>query len=409
MSQNRAPGDTADTLSVGTLIVGAGQAASQLALSLRQGGYTAPILVVGDEGHLPYQRPPLSKAFLAGKVEFESLLLRGAAVYERNEIELLLDDPIIELSMDERRAATRSGVAIGFEWVALTVGGRPRELDVPGTRREDGSRTRGILYLRSVQDAQQLRERLAVSEKVVVIGGGFIGLEFASAARTAGKDVTVIEAAPRLLGRAVPEVVSEFYRQAHERRGTRIILDTGVDKIETDAEGATGVRLSDGRTVAADLVVVGVGLLPDTVLATQAGLGCEFGIVVDESARTSHPAAVAAGDCTVIHPADGPPVRFESVNNAVEQAKAAAATILGQPTPARGEPWFWSDQYDLKLQMVGRATPDDEIEVHGDPDSESFVVVFRSPSRVTAVITVNHSKSFMAARRDLQAFVPAFR
>ncbi|WP_193597071.1 NAD(P)/FAD-dependent oxidoreductase [Microbacterium sp. YJN-G] len=391
-------------LSTGTLIVGAGQAGSQLALSLRQGGYESPVLLVGDEPHLPYQRPPLSKAYLAGDVEPDRLLLRGESAYQRIDVQVLTGDPVVTVDPDAGVARTAAGRTIVFDHLALTLGGRPRELSVPGMVTDTGFRVQGIHYLRSLDDARGLRERLADARRVVVIGGGFIGLEFAAGARKAGAEVTVVEAAGRLMGRAVPEEVSEFYLGAHERRGTRVLLGTGLSGIRSSDGKVTGVELADGGMLDADLVLVGVGLVPETDLAMEAGLACEGGIIVDERSATSHPRVVAAGDCTVVHRTDGPPVRHESVNNAVEQAKAAAATILGEPAPERVEPWFWSDQYDLKLQMVGRPGPGDELQIEGDLAEESFVLVHRVGDRVTAVLTVNSPRRFMAARRDLQSF-----
>jgi 3-phenylpropionate/trans-cinnamate dioxygenase ferredoxin reductase subunit len=391
---------------VGTLIVGASQAGVQLAASLRELGDDEPILLVGSEPRPPYQRPPLSKAYLSGKATADSLLLRSPEWYAGKQVDLRLNTPIASIGLDAPGggsgvATTRSGEELGFARLALTVGGRARRLRVPGADLD------GVCYLRHLRNADELRERLAVATHVVVIGGGFIGLEAAAAATGAGKDVTVVDVADRLLGRAVAPVVSEFYSEAHQRRGTRVLLRAGVAAIEAGAGGGRvgGVRLADGRLLPADLVLVGIGLEPRTELAEQLGLEVDNGIVVDSCARTSNPAVVAAGDCTTLpHPLTGEGrLRIESVQNAIAQAQAAAASLLGRPSATPAVPWFWSDQADLKLQIAGLSHGYDRVVVRGAPLSERFSVLYYAADKLIAVDAINTPRDYMVARKVLGA------
>jgi len=387
----------------GTLIVGASQAGLQLAVSLRALGDTEPITLVGAEAHPPYQRPPLSKTFLAGGVEPESLAFRTPGFYADTGIELVCGERVTDISLSRERgraagvATTGSGRDLPFHRLALAVGGRPRRLHVPGND------LHGVTYLRDIDDATSFRSQLACARDVVVVGGGFIGLEAAAAARGAGKAVTVVEAAERLMSRAVAPVVSEFYRRAHERRGTRVMLSAQVSGFVEDGGRVTGVRLAGGRTVPADLVLVGVGLVPRTELAERLGLECDGGIVVDAAARTSDPSIVAAGDCTVLpHPVTGEGrVRLESVQNAVAQARVAAASLVGVGEKARDVPWFWSDQYDLKLQIAGLSTGYDQHVMRGEPESEQFSVLYYRDGRLLAVDSVNRPVDYMTVRKAL--------
>lgn len=389
---------------VGTLIVGASQAGVQLATSLRELGDDEPILLVGCEPRPPYQRPPLSKAYLSGKATAESLELRSLEWYAEKRVDLRLNTPIASIALDAPGggagvATTRSGEKLGFARLALTVGGRARRLRVPGADLD------GVCYLRHLRNADELRERLAVATRVVVVGGGFIGLEAAAAATGAGKDVTVVDVADRLLGRAVAPVVSEFYSHAHQRRGTRVLLGASVAAIEASDDGrcAGGVRLADGRLLPADLVLVGIGLEPRTELAEQLGLEVDNGIVVDSCARTRNPGIVAAGDCTTLpHPLTGEGrMRIESVQNAIAQAQTAAASLLGRPWPARAVPWFWSDQADLKLQIAGLSHGYDQVVVRGAPLSERFSVLYYASDKLIAVDAINTPRDYMVARKVL--------
>ncbi|HEX4831983.1 MAG TPA: FAD-dependent oxidoreductase [Trebonia sp.] len=402
----------------GTLIVGASQAGVQLAASLRDLGDSEPILLAGAEARPPYQRPPLSKAYLAGKATPESLELRAPGWYADKGIDLRLSTPIDSIELDRPgggagTATTREGEEIGFARLALTVGGRARRLRIPGAD-PGGPALDGVCYLRHLANADDLRRRLAGAARVVVIGGGFIGLEAAAAATSAGKDVTVVDVADRLLGRVVAPVVSEFYRAAHRRRGTRVLLRTTSTAIEPGPGGrVAGVRLGDGTLLPADLVLAGIGLEPRTELAGQLGLRLDHGIVVDELARTSNPAIVAAGDCTTLpHPLTGAGLmRIESVQNAIAQAQVAAASLLGRPSAGRAVPWFWSDQGDLKLQIAGLSDGYDQVVVRGEPASEQFSVLYYGAGALLAVNAVNAPRDYMVVRKVLAegATIPAAR
>ena len=398
-------------MSVGTLIVGASQAGLQLAVSLRDRGHSGRITLVGEEPHAPYQRPPLSKAFLAGELEADSLALRTPGFYRDAGIDVRYGDRVVDVALSTEGppgsgfAATSAGHTLTFDRLALTVGARPKRLALPGAELD------GICYLRKVDDAVQVRSRLTTAQNVVVVGGGFIGLEAAAVARSQGKAVTVVEAADRLIPRAVAPVVSDFYRQAHIRRGSTVVLAAEVTGFDGRQGRVTGVKLADGRRLPADLVLVGIGVAPRTELADQLGLDCDGGILVDAYARTSEPFVVAAGDCTVLpHPLTGKGmVRLESVQNAVSQAKAAASSLLGRLDDTPTVPWFWSDQDNLKLQIAGLSVGFDEYLVRGEPDSEQFSVLYYRQGRLLAIDAVNRPADYMAVRKALSigATIPA--
>ncbi|SEG89550.1 3-phenylpropionate/trans-cinnamate dioxygenase ferredoxin reductase subunit [Actinacidiphila yanglinensis] len=389
----------------GTLIVGASQAGLQLAVSLRQFGDTAPITLVGAEPQPPYQRPPLSKEFLTGSADLGTLALRNAAFYRDSGIDLVCGERITSVRLADEGppgqgcAVTARGRHLAFDRLALTVGARPRRLRLPGSALD------GVCTLRDHADAADLRRRLETAAHVVVVGGGFIGLEAAAAARALGlASVTVVEAADRLMARAVAPVVSDFYRRAHERRGATVRLGAAVAAFEGDRAGrVTGVRLADGTLLPADLVLVGAGVQPRTELAEQLGLACDGGVLVDERARTSRPGVVAAGDCTVQpDPMTGRGrVRLESVQNAVAQAQAAAATLLGRERPRPQVPWFWSFQGDLKLQTAGLSGGHDGYVVRGEPADERFCVLYYRGGRLLAADAVNRPADYMAVRKAL--------
>jgi 3-phenylpropionate/trans-cinnamate dioxygenase ferredoxin reductase component len=390
-------------VTAGTLIIGASHAGLQLAVSLREMGDRSPITLVGAEIHPPYQRPPLSKDFLSGAARAETLAFRTPRFYSDQDITLLCGDPVAEASVDgvghgAGRARTASGRRLRFDRLALTVGARPRRLRVPGTD------LYGIHYLRDLGDAGRLRTALTGASRVVVVGGGFVGLEVAGVARAQGRVVTVVEATGGLMTRAVSPIVSDFYRSAHERRGTTVLLESVVTAFRGDARRRVcGVLLDDGRELPADLVVVGVGAVPRTELAEGLGLECDGGIVVDARARTSLRDVVAAGDCTVLPDPQSGDVRvhLESVSNAVAQATVAAATLVGAPDGAPRVPWFWSHQGDLRLQMAGLARSSDDQVVRGEPDTERFSVLYYREGRLVAVHAVNQPADFMAVRKAL--------
>lgn len=394
-----------------TLIVGACQAGVQIASVLRERGDTDPIILVGEEAHRPYQRPPLSKGWLKGELEPDDVILRTREWFADRGIELVTGDRVVTVHRGPDgagTAVTEGGRRIAFTRLALTTGASVRRLPVEGTDYN------GVHYLRDADDAIALQPELADPEvrRVVVIGGGFIGLESAAVARGLGKDVTVLEAGPRLVGRVVSPETSAFYLDAHRRRGIDVRLDVAISRLVGHDAAAhhgkgrvRGVELADGSVVPADLVIVGIGVIPRVELADQLGLEVEGGIVVDEACRTSDGRTVAAGDCALLpNPyALGVPgrIRIESVNNALEQAKVAAATLLGEPAPYTSVPWFWSDQGDIKLQIAGLSTGYDAVVVRGEPATEKFSVLYYRAGRLIAADCVNQPVEFMAIRRAL--------
>lgn len=383
----------------GVLIVGACQAGLQLAVSLRELGHDGVVTLVGAEPHAPYQRPPLSKAYLSGATGMEALTLRSPEFYVDQRIDLVCGERVAAVDLDRGEARTDSGRTLGFDRLALTTGARVRRLTVPGAE------LRGVCYLRDVQDADRLARALPDARSVVVIGGGFIGLEAAAVAGGMGKKVTIVETAARLVSRAVAPVVSDFYLRAHRRRGAEVRLEAVVTALEGRDGAVAGVRLSDGDVLPADVVLVGIGVEPRVELAQQMGLRVQGAVVVDRYARTSDPRVVAAGDVTLLpspSTADGY-VRLESVQNAVDQAKTAAATLMGREEPYVAAPWFWSEQYDLKLQIAGLSAGFDQVVLRGLPDTERFSALYYRQGRLLASDSVNRGPDFLAVRRALSA------
>lgn len=382
------------------LIVGAGQSGMQIADTLREEGFTGSITMVGDEAVAPYQRPPLSKAFLYGEADEESLQFRNEKFYQDNRIDLILGDAVIavETKAGGGVVTTASGKKVVFDKMALTPGSTPRRLNI------DGSELDGVLYMRSLADARALKSRWEDAQNVVVIGGGFIGLEVAAVASKAGKNVTVLEGADRMMARAVSPITSEFFRAAHQRRGAKVILNARIAGFTGDGTHVTGVRLEDDTVIPAEIVMVGIGVLARTEVANLLGLELENGaIAVDEYTQTSHPLVVAAGDAVTLPNPTGAEgrVRLESVQNAVDQAKIAAKTLLGRAEPYQALPWFWSDQADLKLQIAGLSGGYDQTVVRGNPDDEAFSVLYYKNNRLIAIDAVNQVSDFMAVRRCL--------
>jgi 3-phenylpropionate/trans-cinnamate dioxygenase ferredoxin reductase subunit len=381
----------------GVLIVGASQAGAQLASTLRELHVTCPITLVGAEEHLPYQRPPLSKAFLAGNASADSLLLRPAAYYAQRDVQVVTGERISDITMNGAggTATGTTGRTYDFSQLALTVGGRPRRLAVPGHDLDN------VFQLRDLADAVAMRDSLSEARRVVVVGGGFIGLEAAAIANGLGKDVVVIEALDRLMARAVAPVVSDFYLNAHRRRGVRVMLATGVVGFTGDGK-VSAVELSDGSSLPADLVLVGVGLVANTELAEQIAIEVSGGgIVVDGHGRTSRAQVVAAGDCTALR-SSGRFLRVESVANAIDQARAAAATLAGLHAPLPSVPWFWSDQGDIKLQIAGLSEGASDVVVRGDPASERFAALYYRGDDLIAIDAINAPRDYMAVRRMLE-------
>lgn len=375
------------------LIVGAGQAAVQTAVTLRQRGFDGAIRIVGAESELPYQRPPLSKKYLAGTLDAGRLHLRPASYYEEHEVELVLDARVTSIEPERNCVRTASGRELGYDALLLATGSRPRRLEV------SGAELLGVHYLRTVADADTLRESFASEAPLVIVGGGYIGLEVAAVAVQQGRAVTVLEAAERVMSRVVGEQVSSFYEARHREAGVEIVCGAAVERIE-GKDRVTGVRIQDGRRFECGAVVAAVGIEPRTELALAAGLDVDDGIRVNELARTSASTIFAVGDCTS-HPSAlyGRRVRLESVHNAIEQAKTAALTLLDEQHPYVDVPWFWSDQYELKLQIAGLSAGHDSVVARGSPDHGHFALFYLRQGRVIAVDAINSPRDFIAGKK----------
>jgi 3-phenylpropionate/trans-cinnamate dioxygenase ferredoxin reductase component len=377
-------------------IVGAGQAGFQGATSLRQDGFAGHIVMIGDEPVAPYQRPPLSKSYLAGDSGLEELWLRPETFYAKQEIDLIAGETVTAIDRTGRRLRLASGGTVPWDHLVLATGARYRPLPVPGAELD------GVLPLRTLADADVLRERLEQAGEIVVVGAGFIGLEFASVAITRGAAVHIIEVTHHPMGRVVSAPISRFFTDAHRRWGAQISLGTGVSRILGTGGRVTGVETSDGRRLPADLVLICIGVIPNAELAGEAGLSVDNGIVVDECLVTVDPGILAIGDCASFPtPFAVARVRLESVQNAVDQGRCVAAHIAGQPTPYDKVPWFWSDQGDLKLQIAGITTGHDASVLRGDPESGHFSVFCYRTGRLIGVESVNQTADHVVARRLL--------
>jgi 3-phenylpropionate/trans-cinnamate dioxygenase ferredoxin reductase subunit len=398
---------SAEVSAAGIVIVGAGQAGVMTAEALRSGGFEGPITMLGDEPHGPYHRPPLSKAWMAGEIEAAQLVMRAPEMLARKNITLRTGVTVKAIDRSAQTVIQGDGSMLPYTGLVLATGSTPRALPLPG------GDAPGVLALRTRDDASAIADRLAAcieqQRPVVVIGGGFIGLEVAATARKKGLAVTVLEAAPRLLGRVLAPVLSDWYAGLHRGHGVQLVLGAQVAAIEADAQGVTGVKLADGSVVPAGLVVVGIGVSANHQLAQAAGLECDRGIVVDACCRTSDPLIVAAGDCTARRLADGSLLRLESVQNATEQGKSAAAALLGQERPFTATPWFWSDQYDKKLQMAGLSMGADGWAVRGDMAAGAFTVYHFKGEQLIAADSVNASKDHLQVRKLLDAGVSPTR
>jgi 3-phenylpropionate/trans-cinnamate dioxygenase ferredoxin reductase component len=390
----------------GVIIVGAGQAGFQVAASLRMEGYEGPIALIGDERNLPYQRPPLSKGFLTGKQEIEATALRPLAFYQSHRIDLVTDTKVIAIDRVGRSVSLASGRglthSLNYDALVLAVGARNRTLPVHGAKLE------GVCYLRTDAEAVDIRQRLEHARDIVVIGGGFIGLELAAAARTLGKSVRVLEVQERLMPRVVPPILSDFYRDLHTSQGVEISLGVALSEIAGQQGKVSQVILSDGSVCPADLVLVGIGVVPNIELARDAGLSVSNGIVVDEYLRTEDESIYAIGDCAehpnpFANPFAGGRVRIESVQNAVDQAKCIAEAMLGRRESYRAVPWFWTDQFDIKLQMAGLSGGCAQVVTRGEPASRKFSVFSFSDGRLTAVDSVNRPGDHLAGRKLIGA------
>jgi 3-phenylpropionate/trans-cinnamate dioxygenase ferredoxin reductase component len=377
-------------------IVGTGQAGFQAAASLRQDGFAGRIVLIGDEPVAPYQRPPLSKSYLAGDSGLDELWLRPDSFYAKQEIDLVAGETVTAIGRTERRLRLASGGEVSWDHVVLATGARYRPLAVQGADLD------GVLPLRTLADADVLRERLGEAREIVVVGAGFIGLEFASVAIARGAGVHIIEVTHHPMGRVVSAPISRFFTDAHLRWGARISLGTGVSRILGAGGRVTGVETTDGRRLPADLVLICIGVIPNAELAGEAGLAVDNGIVVDEYLATADPAILAIGDCANFPtPFAVGRIRLESVQNAVDQGRCVAAHIAGQPAPYDKVPWFWSDQGDLKLQIAGITTGHDASVLRGNPEGGHFSVFCYRAGRLIGVESVNQTADHVVARRLL--------
>ena len=374
-------------------IIGAGQAAAQLIDSLRRRGHAGAITLVGDEG-FPYQRPPLSKMYLAGELGLDRLQLRQPSYFDEQRVELRLGRRATAIDRHAKQVQLVGGATLDYEHLIIATGSHPRRLKMPGAD------LAGVHYLRSLSDADHLRTEVHVGQRAVIIGGGYIGLEVAATLRQLGMEVTVLEMADRVMNRVVAEPVSRYYEREHASHGVKIELDVGVLALQGDTNGRVCAVETNRGAIAANLVVVGIGVLPTDALAQNAGLACDNGIVVDEYCRTSDQAIFAIGDCSN-HPSAhyGRRVRLESVDNAFEQANTVATNITGTPTKHDRVPWFWSDQYHHKLLIVGLADGHDQAILRGDQANHSFSVCYLRDGEFIAIDTVNMAKDQMAARK----------
>jgi len=376
------------------VIVGASHAAVQAIDTLRREGHAGRIVLVGDEPYLPYNRPPLSKKYLSGEIERERLLLRSPQFYEHAHVEVKLGLRVTAIDRSDQRLRLSDGSELRFDKLLLCLGSRNRLLEVPGYD------LKGIHHLRTIADVDAIRADLAAARQLVIVGAGYIGLEAAASARQLGLEVTVLEMADRPLNRVTAPEMSSFYLRRHAQEGVHLLCGMSVTSFTGDADGRVHGVACGERSFAADLVIVGVGVLPETTLAAAAGLRCENGIWVDEHCQTSDPDIYAAGDCTFHQSVRyGRRLRLESVDNAVEQARTAASNICGKEAAHAHVPWFWSDQYDLKLQIAGLSQGYDQTVLRGDPDTRKFALYYFAQGELIAVDAINSPKDFMAGKK----------
>ncbi len=376
----------------GMVIVGAGHAAGQTAASLRQAKYEGEIILIGDESHIPYQRPPLSKQYLSGEHGMERVYLRPEKFYAERDITVKVDTRVESIDTVAKNVSTDQGETIEYEHLLIATGSRPRILHI------DGSDLPGIYYFRTVADVDAIRAQMSAGKKLVIVGGGYIGLEVASVGVTSGLQVHVLEMEERILQRVTTPEMSRYYHDLHSARGVHIHTSKMVSGFTGDGQ-VSGVLCGD-ETIAADLVIVGIGIIPNTEIAEAAGIDCDNGILVNDHCATSIPGVYAAGDCTN-HPNSllGRRLRLESVPNAMEQARVVAANVCGADKTYASYPWFWSDQYELKLQMVGFSADGDTQVLRGDMASHQFAVFYLKNGAMVAADAVNSPKEFMICKQ----------
>lgn len=374
------------------VIAGAGHGAGQVVATLKQQKFDGHIVLIGDEPYLPYQRPPLSKKFLAGEMPPERLYFKPASFYDDAQIEQRLGTRVESINREDSSVSCSDGTSVHFDKLVLATGSRVRRVQVPGSELD------GIHYLRGIADVKAIRADIETARQLVIIGAGYIGLEVAAVARQLGLDVTVVEMAERVMSRVVSPEISAFYQQQHKEHGVHLLLSTGLESFHGDGR-VQSVTCTDGQYLLADLVVVGVGIVPNTELAEAAGLDTNDGIVVDDRCQTSAENIYAIGDCTR-HPSATyrRSLRLESVHNALEQAKTAASNICGVASHYAQVPWFWSDQYDLKLQIAGLSQGYDDIVLRGSSEERSFSCLYLKDGQLIAIDAVNAPRDFVQSK-----------
>jgi 3-phenylpropionate/trans-cinnamate dioxygenase ferredoxin reductase subunit len=381
------------TESPGTVIVGAGQAGGELAFTLRSKGSTSPVTLVGREPYLPYQRPPLSKGFLLSTASADSLLIRPESVYDKLDITRLLDTEVTHIDRAAKTVTLSDGRQLDYDTLVLATGGTARRFMLPGASKSN------VYYLRAIADVERLRAAFEKTGNLVIVGGGYIGLEIAAAARVRGIATSLVEEAPRHLARTAAPEVAAFFETEHRSRGVNLHTGVRVDALHGN-DVVEEVELSNGERLPCNAVIFGIGLVPETTLASNAGLVVHDGIRVDRYLRTSDPDILAVGDCAEAeHAFYGRHVRLESVPNALEQARVAAATIRGETVENGAVPWFWSDQYDIKLQIAGLSSGYDRLVVRGVMSERSFQAFYLLGGEVVSVDSVNRPTDFMVAKR----------
>lgn len=376
------------------VIIGGGQAGAQACTSLRQWGYDGSIDLVCEEAALPYQRPPLSKAYMKGEFEKDRLFFKNTDWYADQNITLHMRARASDIDRSAREVRLESGAVLAYDALILSTGSRPRTLPM------ENADAPNVFDLRGISDVDKIRPYMQAGQKLVIVGAGYIGLEAAAVARQTGLAVTVLEMADRVLARVTSPVISEFYETQHRAQGVDIKTGARLSALVATDGKVTAARLQDGEDIPADIVLIGIGILPNTELAEAAGIACSNGILVDEDARTNDPRVFAAGDCAarpLVH--YGRRGRLESVHNAIEQGKLAAAAILGRDRPKEDCPWFWSDQYDLKLQIAGLNQGYDSVVVRGDPSERKFAAFYLQSGKLIAVDAVNAAPEFIVAKK----------
>ncbi|MGL1830476.1 FAD-dependent oxidoreductase [uncultured Acinetobacter sp.] len=380
------------------IIVGTGHAGAQAAVALRQQGFTGSILMIGEELHLPYERPPLSKEYFSGEKTFERILLRPEQFWQDKKIDLKLGQRVIQIDAQSHRILTQQNYEYHYDKLIWATGGKPRRLSCEGAALE------GIHYIRNREDVDRINQELDRVQKCVIIGGGYIGLEAASALRKINRDVTLVEGQSRVLARVAGPIISDFYQQYHQEKGVEFYLGQGVDYLEGDQGRVHTVILANGTRIATDMVIVGIGLNPEVNVLVEAGAAFSNGIETDRRCRTSLVDIFAIGDCANHENffADGQRIRLESVQNANDQAMIVTKEILDKGEDYAAVPWFWSNQYDLKLQTIGLSLGYDQEILRGEPASGSFSVIYLREGKIIAIDCVNRPADFIQGKAIIQ-------